>query len=118
MKAVGSCFTVRFRPLVVGLLRRTFASEVKPLDNVKPHARAGILSAVDKDSSGFPSYLILKETSPMLRSVSPWILRPIVYYSVHYAQQTAVYKYRGTVVKWAGTALGQFQQCSVLIYLY
>lgn len=75
MKAVGSSFAVNFRPLVVGLLRRTFASGVKPsaatsLDNVKPHARSGILSAVDKDDSGFPSYLILKETSPVLRSVS------------------------------------------------
>lgn len=53
--------------------RRTFASQQEPedpLNAVKPHARAGVLSAVRGDDSGFPSYLILKETSPLLRSVS------------------------------------------------
>lgn len=86
MKAIGSCFTVNFWTVAY---RRTYASKSKlpnvkqpylkqskansktnPLESIKPHERSGILSAVEKDDSGFPSYLILKETSPLLRFVT------------------------------------------------
>lgn len=74
MKTV-SCFTVSFRRIVCGIVRRPFASNVKadqsaedPLKTIKPNQRSGILAAIEKDN-GFPSYLILKETSPLLRSV-------------------------------------------------
>lgn len=85
MKAIGSCFTVNFR-MAVGTVayRRTYASNSKlpnakkskenpkknSLECIKPHERTGILSSVEKDDSGFPSYLILKETSPLLRFVT------------------------------------------------
>lgn len=83
MKAI-SCLTVSFRRAVVfNAARRTFAKNVKDssadktdqpatdlLNSVKPHARSGVLSAVERDENGFPSYIILKETSPLLRSVS------------------------------------------------
>lgn len=90
MKAISSSFTVNFRRVVFNVTAiRAFASDVKqldvkdsdlqrpdkkrsnedPLNSIKPHMRSGILSVVEKDSSGFPSYLILKETSPLLRLV-------------------------------------------------
>lgn len=80
MMAVGSRFAASVRPAVSGAARRTFASNAKrpassPLDDVQPHCRAGVLSAVARDGSGFPSYLILKETSPLLRFVDE---RPFV----------------------------------------
>lgn len=96
MKAIGSCFSYNFRRAVCYTAAiRTYASDVKrsdakrpehkhsdakgsdmkrsnedPLNSIKPHLRSGILTAVEKDDSGFPSYLILKETSPLLRLVS------------------------------------------------
>ncbi|KAL5236308.1 hypothetical protein ACI65C_003718 [Semiaphis heraclei] len=87
MKAISSSFTVNLRRAVFNTTAiRAFASDVKrldvkdsdiqrshkkrsnedPLNSIKPHMRSGILSVVEKDSSGFPSYLILKETSPLL----------------------------------------------------
>lgn len=73
MKAIGSVFLVNFR-LAIHNAKRTISSDVKsatnPMDNIKPHARSGILSAISKDENGFPSYIILKETSPILRLVS------------------------------------------------
>jgi len=54
-------------------------SNEDPLNSIKPHMRGGILSVVEKDNSGFPSYLILKETSPLLRLV------PIKYVSTIYS---------------------------------
>lgn len=74
MKAIGSCFTVGFRLTTHAAARRPFATDVKPsktnsLDGIKPHLRSGILSAIKKDDSGFPSHLILKETSPFLSQV-------------------------------------------------
>lgn len=73
MKAISSCFTVGFRLGTYAVARRPFATdEIKPsktnlVDGIKPHLRSGILSAIKKDDNGFPSYLILKETSPFLR---------------------------------------------------
>jgi len=85
MKAISSSFTVNFRRAVCNVAAiRAYASDVKdsdhqrldkkrsnedPLNSIKPHMRGGILSVVEKDNSGFPSYLILKETSPLLRLV-------------------------------------------------
>ncbi|XP_060874736.1 rRNA methyltransferase 3, mitochondrial [Metopolophium dirhodum] len=87
MKAITSSFTVNFRRAVCNVAAiRAYASDVKrsdvkdsdhqrlnkqrsnedPLNSIKPHMRGGILSVVEKDNSGFPSYLILKETSPLL----------------------------------------------------
>lgn len=79
MKTIGSCFAVGFRLAVFnGSVRRGFASEVQtakqpkynPLDSIKPHERTGVLAAVEKTDAGFPSYMILKDTSPLLRLVS------------------------------------------------
>ncbi|XP_001949552.1 rRNA methyltransferase 3, mitochondrial [Acyrthosiphon pisum] len=87
MKAISSGFTVIFRRAVFNIAAiRAYASDVKrsdvkdsdhqrldkkrsnedPLNSIKPHMRGGILSVVEKDNSGFPSYLILKETCPLL----------------------------------------------------
>lgn len=83
MKAIGSSFLLlNFRREVCNATAiRAYASDVKrldvkgsdkkqfnedPLDGIKPHMRSGILSFVKRDNSGFPSYLILKETSPLL----------------------------------------------------
>lgn len=91
MRAICSRFAVDFSRAVCGAAAtaspaRTFASSpddggkprqprVDALSAVKPHARAGVLSAVRGDDSGFPSYLILKETSPLLRLVWCVVLR-------------------------------------------
>jgi len=85
MKAIGSSFSVNFRrALCNNITIRTYVSDIKQsdakgsnkkqsnndlLNSIKPHARSGILSVVEKDDNGFPSYLILKETSPLLRLV-------------------------------------------------
>lgn len=77
MKAIESCFTVGFRLASYNTtIRRLFASEVKKskpkislMDQIKPNERSGVLSVVDKNEDGFPSYIILKETSPILRFV-------------------------------------------------
>jgi len=100
MKAISSSFTVNFRLAVCNVTAiRAYASDVKrsdlknsdnprldkkrsnedSLNSIKPHMRSGILSVVEKDNSGFPSYLILKETSPLLRLVQ------IKYFSASYS---------------------------------
>jgi len=100
MKAISSSFTANFRRAVCNVAAiRAYASGGKrsnvkdsdhqrldkrqsnedPLNNIKPHMRGGILSVVEKDNSGFPSYIILKETSPLLRLV------PIEYVSTIYS---------------------------------
>ncbi|XP_025207192.1 rRNA methyltransferase 3, mitochondrial [Melanaphis sacchari] len=82
MKAFGSSFSINFRQaLCINATTRTYVSDIKRpgtkssdkkpsnddlFNSIKPHARSGVLSAVEKDESGFPSYLILKETSPLL----------------------------------------------------
>lgn len=70
MKTIGTHFAAAFR-LAAPSAKRSVSSNAKPaanpIDEIKPHARNGILSAVEKDGRGFPSYLILKETSPILR---------------------------------------------------
>ncbi|CAH1726291.1 unnamed protein product [Aphis gossypii] len=82
MKAIGSSFSVNFRrALCNNTTIRTYLSDIKQsdtkgsnkkqsnndlLNSIKPHARSGVLSVVEKDDNGFPSYLILKETSPLL----------------------------------------------------
>lgn len=88
MKAITCSFSVNFRRAVCNAAAiRAYGSDVKrpdvkdsglqkrsdmkhsnedSLNSIKPHMRSGILSVVEKDNSGFPSYLILKETSPLL----------------------------------------------------
>jgi len=51
------------------------------LNSIKPHSRSGVLSVVEKDDSGFPSYFILKETSPLLRLVSNLLVLATPYYN-------------------------------------
>jgi len=85
MKAIGSSFSVNFRrALCNNTTIRTYVSDIKQsdtkgsnkkqsnndlLNSIKPHARSGVLSVIEQDDNGFPSYLILKETSPLLRLV-------------------------------------------------
>jgi len=90
MKAISSSFSLNFRRAVSNIIViRAYGSDVKrldvkdsdlqrsdkkrsnedPLNSIKPHMRSGILSVVEKDNRGFPAYLILKETSPLLRLV-------------------------------------------------
>lgn len=83
MKTIGSCFAAGLR---LAAARRTFASDVKkpkskitPFDSIKPNERSGVLSTVEKDSHGFPSYIILKETSPILTYVT---LSFVVFFSL------------------------------------
>ncbi|XP_060851720.1 rRNA methyltransferase 3, mitochondrial [Rhopalosiphum padi] len=77
MKAIGSSFSVNFRRILCNnVIARTYVLDTKGsdkkqsnddlLNSIKPHSRSGVLSVVEKDDSGFPSYFILKETSPLL----------------------------------------------------
>lgn len=72
MKTVNR-FSISFRQTVCSIVRRSFASDVKadqlaedPLNTINPNKRGGILAAIEKNN-GFPSYVILKETSSLLR---------------------------------------------------
>ncbi|XP_050427852.1 rRNA methyltransferase 3, mitochondrial [Adelges cooleyi] len=69
MKTLCCCFSANFRMIMLNA-GRTYSTELKrPMETVrklKPHARSGVLGAVEKDDSGFPAYVILKETSPIL----------------------------------------------------
>lgn len=85
MKAISSSISINFRrALCNNTTIRTYVSDIEQSDtkgsnkkqsnndllkSIKPHARSGVLSVVEKDNNGFPSYLILKETSPLLRLV-------------------------------------------------
>ncbi|XP_050533752.1 rRNA methyltransferase 3, mitochondrial [Daktulosphaira vitifoliae] len=69
MKSVCRCVLTTYRTMIINS-SKNFSSESKTfeetLHKLKPHARSGVLGAVNKSETGFPAYVILKETSPIL----------------------------------------------------